>query len=825
MIDMDQDQNVLSQAEMLLHLFDSFPGRIEVKDLSGSVLYANGSSCNGASSPLDEEKEEPASPVLSSSRTTPKSPAPCLQFPVKDAKGKVIASCFYDFASSVLDRNTTESSTSASNNLTDAPKTCEKDTNNITNNNSTNLLLHHNMQQNQDTAIAIQEVVTNDAGDQPVDCLLLQVNPAFERLVGVSDVTGKRLTQVLPGIQDDAARWIELFGTVGLRGGSHKFTQFSETLQNWYSGVVYQTQPNQFAVLFLETTDHFAAQTRVLQESEERHRNLFECMMQGVVYQEASGTIIAANPAAERILGLTVDQMMGRTSVDPRWKSVREDGSDFPGHEHPSMQALQSGQPVVDAIMGVYHPEDPERHWIKIDAIPRFRAGETKPYQVYATFTDITDTKRFEQRLLNAKRKAEESDQLKSAFLANMSHEIRTPLNGIMGHIDLALSNNLSEKWRNENLEGLQISKTSGALLISIIQDILDLSKIEAGQMIVNDSESFSLQDTMSQTTSLANTLIVSKQKTITFSAIIMDHTVATTSSIIQDKVLGDPFRLQQVVNNLVSNAIKFTSVGKVELRIKLLLENNQLEFSLLDTGKGIPASHIESIFEPFRQVEIGDTRVFGGTGLGLTISRKLVEMMGGTLRLESSVLGPIRGSMFAFTIPYRPCPTNNNIRPPKNDSLVPNTVSNGDGATLLPSAVAPLQSNRHDRDGKGKILVAEDDPVSRKLVSRMLQRTGYNVLLACDGREAVTQYQEHKQDVVLILMDVQMPRLSGHEATKEIRDHEKANSVTPVPIIGLSAGAMKGDHEKGLSFGMTDYLTKPVDFKNLVKTLGTHLG
>lgn len=208
---------------------------------------------------------------------------------------------------------------------------------------------------------------------------------------------------------------------------------------------------------------------------------------------------------------------MGRTSVDPRWKSVREDGSDFPRNEHPSMQALESGQPVTDAI---YNPDDPESHWIKIDAIPRFWTGEGKPYQVYTTFTDITDTKRLEQRLLKAKQKAEESDQLKSAFLANTSHEIRTPLNGIMGHIDLALSNNLSDEWRQENLEGLQISKTSGALLISIIQDILDLSKIEAGQMIVNDNESLSLQATMSQTASLANTLIVSKKKTITFSGI-----------------------------------------------------------------------------------------------------------------------------------------------------------------------------------------------------------------------------------------------------------------------------------------------------------------
>ena len=355
--------------------------------------------------------------------------------------------------------------------------------------------------------------------------------------------------------------------------------------------------------------------------------------------------------------------------------------------------------------------------------------------------------------------------------------------------------------------------------------------------MIVNNDESFSIKSTMAQTSSLANALIKTEKKNITFSCIV--------DTEMKDIVLGDPFRLQQVrlftlmkicrkfadsvglieinlpcpllsnlqhqkqvVNNLVSNGIKFTDWGKVELRISLL-DHETLEFSLLDTGKGIPASHIESIFEPFRQVEISDTRQHGGTGLGLTISRKLVELMGGKLRVESSVLGPIRGSSFAFTLPYRP--QKSSMQLPLPDQSVPLPVPRPTRNTIQqspngykPDAHDSKNDQTNDTSSKSKILVAEDDPVSRKLVSRMLQRTGYTVVLACDGEEAVNTYSSDS-DIALVLMDVQMPRMSGHEATKLIRDQEKLLGSIPVPIIALSAGAMKGDQERGISFGMTD--------------------
>jgi len=410
-----------------------------------------------------------------------------------------------------------------------------------------------------ETAISLNEVVVNDQGE-PIDYIFLYVNPAFENFLGISaaDCVGQRVTNVIPGIEQDCVNWIQKFGNVGVHGVTEQFTQYSERLQNWYTGLAYPTDRDRhgFAVLFHESSDHIASQ-QALQESEERHRNLFESMMQGVVYQDATGNIIAANPAAERILGLTVDQMMGRTSVDPRWKASKQDGSDFPGPEHPSMVALKTGKPCTNVTMGVFSPKSNETRWIKVDAVPRFKSSRSnsngeggdenanqeeepqKPWQVHATFTDITETKRFEHKLLRAKEKAQQSDKLKSAFLANMSHEIRTPLNGIMGHIDLALSNGLSEPWRQENLEGLRIAKGSGSLLLSIIQDILDLSKIEAGQMVINLDESFSMKSTVDQTSSLAMALIKSKNKGIAFTCQMEER--------INDVVFGDPFRLQQV--------------------------------------------------------------------------------------------------------------------------------------------------------------------------------------------------------------------------------------------------------------------------------------
>lgn len=649
---------------------------------------------------------------------------------------------------------------------------------------------------------ALNEVVT-DEDNNPIDFIFREINPAFEKMTGLkeSEVIGRRATEVLPGILDDPSDWVRKFGQVALDGVTYKYDrQYSKSLKKWYGGMTYRPggQKGLFVSLFLDVTDSVRAE-EALRESEERHRNLFESMMQGVVYQEASGNIIAANPSAERILGMTIDQMMGRTSVDPRWKSIREDGSDFPGDQHPSMIALKTGKPETGVFMGVFHPSTEKHHWIIIDAIPRFRPGESTPFQVYATFTDMTQTKEFERRLLREKDRAEMADRLKSAFLANMSHEIRTPLNGIIGHIDLALSNGLSESVKRENLDGLKVARQSGELLITIIQDILDLSKIEAGEMAIENDGNFKLRTLVDQVTSLGQTMISQRNKDISFESHVQDG--------IEDRIRGDVFRLQQVLNNLVSNAIKFTAKGKVKLEISLKdnnNNNNMLEFCVSDTGKGIPKDHMDIIFLPFRQVEIGDTRKHGGTGLGLTISKKLVEMMGGQMSVTSSTEEPYNGSSFSITFPYRV-----QVR-------IPGQVDDASPVRKFRAESVVIE---------GKVLVAEDEPVSRKLVKRMLEISGYETILAEDGQKAVEQFKAH-DDIALILMDVQMPNLDGLGATTLIRQLEaKTPWKKPVPIIALSAGAMKGDNERGLAVGMTDYLTKPVNFKLLQETLTTHLG
>jgi PAS domain S-box-containing protein len=275
-------------------------------------------------------------------------------------------------------------------------------------------------------AAALHEVIIENG--KVVDTRFKEVNSVFCAYFGLEkdQVVGHRLTEVFPGVESDHVPWIEKFGQAGVEGKTFEFNDYAEHLGRWYTGVAYRPDPSRtdLCCVFIDNSKDVVIQED-LRESEERHRNLFECMVQGVVYQDEDGQIIIANPAAEKILGLTLDQMKGRQSIDPRWKAVREDGSDFPGEEHPAMVALRTGKEQMNVIMGVYHPVEDTYHWIKVDAIPRFHRKCTTPFQVCVTFTDITEEKRASEAMLEAKIKAQRADSLKSAFLANMSHEIR----------------------------------------------------------------------------------------------------------------------------------------------------------------------------------------------------------------------------------------------------------------------------------------------------------------------------------------------------------------------------------------------------------------
>jgi signal transduction histidine kinase len=247
--------------------------------------------------------------------------------------------------------------------------------------------------------------------------------------------------------------------------------------------------------------------------------------------------------------------------MDPQWRFINPDGSTIPVEEYPAVVAL-SGKPVSNKVMGVYYNQK-DVHWIVLDAMPRYRPDDDdddrdqqQPYEAYTIFSDITKTKEEELNLLRAKQKAEEADQLKSAFLATMSHEIRTPLNGIMGHLDLILSNGLEEVYKRENLEGLQVAMDSGKLLLSIIQDILDLSKIEAGLLDIDTNSSLDLRSVISNTMKLAHAYQIQCKKD-QFAAGRIQLRLESVDARIANRIHGDEFRLQQVLNNLLSNAIK----------------------------------------------------------------------------------------------------------------------------------------------------------------------------------------------------------------------------------------------------------------------------
>lgn len=514
-----------------------------------------------------------------------------------------------------------------------------------------------------------------------------------------------------------------------------------------------------------------------INESEEQFRTLAQTATDAIIMIDNDGLICFWNEAATKIFQYTEKQAIGMDLHDLI----------TPIHYHkkakPSFQEFRtSGEGAIigktTEVTGIR--KDGEVFPLEL-SLSRIKKND----KWYATgiIRDITERKIAELEIQRVKEKAVESDRLKTAFLANMSHEIRTPMNAILGFSELLGLQDITDE---EKAEFIDLIQTNSNNLLNLINDIIDIAKIEAKQLQISESE-FTINDLLNDILKTYNE-IKNKQKKRH-----IDLTLNLPTGNDELRIITDRYRVNQVISNLVGNALKYTEAGKVDFGYKIICDpfNKEFfQFYVTDTGIGIPIEKLNVIFERFRQADDSHTRLYGGTGLGLTISKNIADLLKGTITVESQ---ENQGSTFYFTIPLK---------------------------RVTESFKKPILlklSNRLELTGK-TILVVEDVESNFQLLSTYLKKTKASIIWSKNGQEAVEVCQ-NRDDIDLILMDIQMPIMNGYEATKAIKSFKPE-----IPIIAETAFALAGDKEKILKAGCNDYISKPIQAKELFAKISLYI-
>jgi len=613
---------------------------------------------------------------------------------------------------------------------------------------------------------------------------LLSWNKTFSRISGYSDqeLSSKKATDFFSG--EDIQRIAEVIERIYKEGTSKIEANFvlkdGRRIPCEFTGSILKDGKGNiigFSGTGRDITERKKGEA-IVKASEEKYRSLVQNIPDVVWTSDQNGRTAFISSNVKKIYGYTPEEIIeggdevwfGRIHPDDRERVKK------------TYTALFEKDDLFDIEYRIKR-KNGEWIWLHDRAMAVYKKNSLK--YVDGIFADITERKQMEDNLQLAKRQAEAANEAKSQFLANMSHEIRTPMNAIIGFTELLINEPLS----GEQKEKLNIIKESGQHLLSLINDILDFSKIEAGELdieIINCSLGQLLNSIESMMRPKA------KEKGIEFKVIENNGLPA--------QICTDPNRLRQCLVNLTDNAIKFTEQGHVSIKVSLETTDNQsnVRFDVEDTGIGIPEDRQKVIFESFTQADESTSRKFGGTGLGLTITKQLTGLLGGELTLTSEAG---KGSVFSLVVPAGL----DVIKQPFLDR----------------HNIAGHWEDKSDKADKmkfsGKVLVAEDDKSNQMLMKSLLEKMGLEVTIADDGNEATQKALAGGFD--LILMDIQMPHMDGYEATKALR----AEGMT-TPIIALTANAMGGDSKKCIEAGCDEYLAKPIERKKLFEIFDKYL-